>query len=220
MKKLLGLLICLCSLSLAVTIGDIYFDDVLYTFDPEGLLIDDSPELVIDVTGSNVNFNAFVLLVDGQNVLISDPSNYEYNTTEGKFKYQFTTQLAVGPHYFEFAATDDTDASSSNFTATVKANEVSLIDSPIPYPSPATENVAITYRLQKSGDISLYVYNLKGMMVYKERFSKGDSGTHVGYNEPSIAVDQWNNGVYIALVVGKVDGKQTVIGRTKFIVAK
>lgn len=223
-KLFLASIFLLALLPATVTIdSDFYFDGYLYSLtdpDPRGFIINDTPLISVSVNGSAIDFDKFSLLIDGVQVLQTSPYNYSYNITDGLFTYQVDQALSVGAHTFVFSAEDTDNRATRNFTATVKANEVSLMDPPIPFPSPATSSVNITYRLQKIGDLELFIYDIKGRLIYNEEYISGAPGARPGYNEVPLDVSRWRNGVYIVLIAAEINNQQKIIGKTKFIVAK
>ncbi|MDD5457090.1 MAG: CIA30 family protein, partial [Candidatus Margulisbacteria bacterium] len=94
----------------------------------------------------------------------------------------------------------------------------------LPYPSPYNPDLgtlAVSYELNKDGNLDIYIYNILGRVVYKNSFLAGSEGGKAGYNEITVpATDsfgqKWSNGVYIIRLVAD----RKVIGTGKVLVLR
>ena len=64
----------------------------------------------------------------------------------------------------------------------------------------------ITYKLTRSGDVNINIYNLNGEMVWQRELSDGEPGARVGYNEvvwdlKSGFYEKCPNGPYLCVIM-------------------
>lgn len=223
-KKLLLLTLLFSTLfGVKPTVQSYIFDGYVVT---QGDLISNVPLIEISVTdnGVPIDVNSLQLIVDA--TLISS-ANYAYSTAAEIFKLTSRIgPLGPGAHTFTFSAQNTDGTELVVVTFNVALDKVELIDKPIAYPSPATNDVKITYTLTQSTDLDLYIYDLSGRLLYKENMPAGSSGAHAGYNEVFYDLtDPYNNpipnGVYLVFVVDKSrSNSQGKIGKTKFFVLR
>jgi flagellar hook assembly protein FlgD len=83
----------------------------------------------------------------------------------------------------------------------------------------------IAYTLSKSADVTIYIYDMNGDLVWRQEMKKGQNGGVAGNN-----MVVWNgeasfgnkevlaNGVYIVHLIAKLEGEKRSIGRTKIYI--
>jgi hypothetical protein len=215
----------------APVIGDFYFDG--FRSDLNDSIIDKDPLIIIDVApltsgeDHRVSFNAFILEIDGSNVLTKNPQyNYDYSENGEKFRFQATVPLSRGQHSFRIVAYDyQGNFSEKTVLATVLADTFKMDGSPIIYPSPATDNVKIYYKLTNSDSVDIVIYNLNGQVVYRDTVNAGDEGARAGhnlypYNLRSSYGRDLPNGVYVVTVIKRSGDKTKLLGKKKFIILR
>lgn len=218
------ILLCYVSFGLAwPTFGSFNFDGIIPI---GGETISYEPDVTIAVGGTNVSFNAFVLYIDGVNVLSTSPYNYSYNITSGIFRYQVTSALGKGNHTFQiFAQDQDGGLTSAITTVFVASDKFAIIEDPIIYPSPATKNAKITYELTAAEEVKLYIYDLSGQIVYQDDIQPGSEGAHAGFNAYNFDLkssygNELPNGVYVVILARKDGGTTKILGKKKFIILR
>jgi hypothetical protein len=152
---------------------------------------------------------------------LASPSTYNAATGALSFKLAISSS---GNHVIEINAVD----TSNNVTAvsrSVKTDSGDLAASAVMfYPNPFNPNNAagvIAYQLNKDSDVSVYIFNAIGRIIYKKNYLSGTTGGETGYNEVG-----WDGKDASGAVVGNdlyfvrlVSGGK-VIGKTKIAVIK
>ncbi len=228
-KLIIFLLMAGCFLNAAINITKVEFDG---TAPANGETVADAPLIAITVTSSAaINFNSFVLVIDGVTVTTTNPyANYSYavypDGITTVFEYQVTDALSIGAHTIGISMANIVpETAVSNNTVWVKSNKFKMAGDLIIYPSPATNNAYITYELTKSEDVEIYMYSMNGEMVYQQAFSARTNGARAGFNSvpfdlKSTYGNKLPNGVYAVFVVQKSAGKRELLGKRKFFILR
>lgn len=193
-----------------------------------------TPNIAINVSTIRVTVDG--VLVDCAPYSITPTSNGLYNVYQ--IDFNFPRDLSEGSHTFVFGLSDGGSPSMAAFpyTITVIAGsaDLELIDNPVPFPNPFSPDgdgdrdfTEIVYALTKRGDVSIYIYDLNGDIVWRKDISAGDIGGRAGVNRVV-----WNgeatfgrgdvlpNGIYICHIIAEVDGEKRSLGRTKIYILK
>jgi hypothetical protein len=225
LKKILVSLYLVFAYAVATpTIGNFYFDGSSVLGNST---ISNKPVITIEVapgSGLSIIVANFHFYIDGEEVLTTSPQNYSYDAINNIFRYVVTDKLSGGMHSFRIVANDGADSEATQ-QAFVASDEFTVVGDAHAYPSPATSNVTIGYTLSCNGDLDLTIYNLAGEMVYKRIIEAGTPGGKSAYNAVEYDLHRPDhllipNGVYICLLVGKENGKRSVLGKTKFFVLR
>lgn len=166
------------------------------------------------------------IIIDGAATAFSDfviPNTY--TASNGAFSFSLASSaLSAGTHYVTIEAYDQ-NSNSDTYSRTVvvdtgeqKASAVYFF--PNPY-DPGTGPGKIAYTLTKSEDVSIYIFNIVGQLVFKDTFIAGGPGASAGYNEvefsgTSVFGNNLPNDIYFLRIVS--GGKP--IGRTKIAILK
>ena len=142
--------------------------------------INAKPLLEVQLTGANVSLNAFLFKIDS---VTQNPGAYRWDGQY--FQYQVTTELEEGWHFFLLEAADDTGPMTPafSFQGFVASLEQEVLEDPLAIPNPATKNMRITYKMAKSGDVNINIYDLNGELVWQRELLAGEPGAQAGYNE-------------------------------------
>jgi len=178
---------------------------------------------ITDETAININLSS--IEVDGTfTPFAALTGTSTYDAQAGALTYVFSG-LSDGNHVFGLYAVN----SSGNLTSwrytlkvdsgTLKAQEVLVY--PNPYNPKSGQPAKIAYRLNRDSNISLYIFDALGQLVYKQDYLSGSEGAHIGYNEvdwsgTSNSGNPVANDLYFLRIVS--DGK--VIGKCKIAVLK
>ena len=196
--------------SMTIVDGDLIKGDATLTATVTDNLGVDTVKSSVEVDGVFTAFSA-----------LTSPSTYE--AAMGALSYKLNISSS-GDHTVKIIAVD-TNNNATSFLRSVKTNSGDLIALAVCfYPNPFNPNSAagaIAYQLNKDSDVSIYIFNAIGQLIYRSNCMSGASGGHVGYNE--VAWDGKDdfgaivgNDIYFVRVVS--GGK--VIGRTKIAVIK
>ena len=170
----------------------------------------DTSKSSVEVDGAFTKFSA-----------LTSPSSYDAAT--GALSYNISISTS-GDHTIKIHAFD-TNNNATVVSRSVKTNSGDLAAIAVRfYPNPFNPNSAsgvIAYQLNKDSDVSVYIFNAIGQLIYRANFLSGATGGHVGYNEvPWDGKDDFGsivgNDIYFVRVVS--GGK--VIGKTKIAVIK
>ena len=200
-------------------IGDIYFDGRPHTSD--GGIIGSRPVLTVSVIKTNpaedFNSSDFTLSVDNVPV---PASSYWYIPSEEIFRCEFPDALPAGNHKIELGVQSSYGFDSRTVIVNV-AEARGLSGDLILFPSPATDNMNVSYELNSAQNVSLMIYDLNGQMVLRRDFGSNQPGGQAGYNQVNVRLEGYggrflSNGVYIAVL----KSKNSVPVRAKFIIMR
>lgn len=151
------------------------------------------------------------------------------------FDFAYPQDLSNGSHDFSFGLSDQGGNAAVPYLVTVRvfSQDVDLIHDPVPYPNPFSPNndgvkdtTQIVYQLTSPTDVSIYIYDLNGDMVWKQFIVKGLEGAHAGINrvpwdgKASFEDTVLPNGLYICHVIIEEHGQKKTLGRTKIYILK
>jgi hypothetical protein len=120
-----------------------------------------------------------------------------------------------------FSTYELTETSLIESTNAVSNNLIEVVERSYPYPNPSNpdiDNTYISYKLSKSADVTIYLFNQIGRLVKKSDYLSGSLGAYSGRNDvPFDGLDNFgdklSNGVYIYYVVsGRVRLTQGKLG--------
>ncbi|MFA5098413.1 MAG: hypothetical protein WC490_07320 [Candidatus Margulisiibacteriota bacterium] len=118
-----------------------------------------------------------------------DASTDSYNSTTGIFTFKVKNELVPGKYDLKIEVSDYL-GNWATYEATdleVRAgSEAEIIGAPLNYPNPfntTTGTTKITYNLTVDSNILVYVFDVRGALVWKRSYSTGSMGGKAGYNE-------------------------------------
>ena len=216
LRRLLPWILSFSVLLAIPVIGDFYFDGQAHV--SEGI-IGSRPVLTAPVTDNMEILQPanFMLLIDGVQV---DRNSYEYSIVTGMFRCALPFTLEPGRREIELRV----QAVYGSAVKTVFANVAEtrgVTGELILFPSPATDNINVSYELKSAQNASLMIYNLNGQMVLRRDFNMNQPGGSAGYNQVNIELRGYGgrvlgNGVYIAVLRS---GNSAPL-RTRFIILR
>ncbi len=189
---------------------------------------------IVDAGSSGgISANSVYILLDG-NTLVSGgvltlvgPGVYE-------FSYQVLTPLNIGNHFFEFGASDLSDAPAIPVQLNVRITDrpVDLVRSPFNGPNPFSPNgdgvddvTYIVYELNRPAEVRIYIFNMDGEVIWRKDIDEGQEGAHAGYNSVlwdglTSLGDELPNGVYIGHIIVRDRGDNKSLGRVRIVILK
>lgn len=202
-------------------------------FDEQRILSEDyvNPDVTITATVTNsstgINTSASSIEIDSQSYFFSAlPGDSSY-TASGLLTFKNPTPFSDGAHTLKIIAVDnDTNVTSESISFTVKSGAAVVVGPVLNLPNPFNPNegsgsTEITYKLNVDANVTVYLFNSLGQVVWKKGITAGSEGAHAGYN-----VVLWDgrsnsggivaNGIYFCRIVS--NGK--VIGKGKIAVIK
>ena len=117
--------------------------------------------ILYEITEEGSGVDAIQLLVDNQSV----PFLYEDMT--GQLTY-LPSNLEAGRHTLEVSATDRAGNEARRTIEFFTQDIFDFADQVIVYPNPTSHNATITFRLTKSADIALEIYDVTGHLLYTD----------------------------------------------------
>lgn len=212
------------SLGVAPRIYDLRFDGMLYNPFPSAVnIVAAKPRMTatitVEETGSFINS----VEVSGDGVVGYAGSNESwYLTNPATYEHQFVPDLAAGSRRINIRAWSSSGTfSDRQLNVTVAGGGTPKIVGKLAvYPQPfkplAGENATIAYNLTANADITIYLYDVSGRVVWTRKFRAGQNGGRIGYNGV-----MWNgrtdfgsvgpNGIYVMKIIsGK---KQLMSGK-------
>ena len=123
--------------------------------------------------------------------------------------------VSAGRYVFKVIARDlngnVASANSTEFEVKEGFHLDRVMNSPNPF-NPRVESTQIDYLLSRNAEVELYIYALSGELQWHVHVGSGESGGQVGYNRvvwdgKNTFGEEVANGVYLAYVVAKADGK-------------
>lgn len=185
-------------------------DTVFFKFDGEtvsdGDFVDPSASIKItDDTGAGIS---------GSTVTI-DGTSVAYNEADGGVA---STDISSGTHTIILTSGTKTYSLSFRTDNALKINSALACPSPF---NPSTQNTRITYNVSKDSEISAYVFDLKGSLVWKESASAG-TGYNNGFTWNGKALDGRSlaNGLYVIRLIAKDTSGNTSVCSSKVILMR
>ena len=205
-------------------IYDLRFDGMLYNPYPSAVnVVSAKPTMTAAITVEEAgNFiNSVEVWVDGAGRYAGSNESWALNNPV-TFEYQFMPDLAVGSRRITVRAWSSSGTfSDRELPVTVGAGGTAkIVGRPVVYPQPfkplSGEKATIAYNLTANADVTIYLYDVSGRVVWTRKFKPGENGGRVGYNGVL-----WNgmtdfkrvapNGIYVMkLISGK---KQLISGK-------
>ncbi|MFA5103749.1 MAG: hypothetical protein WC527_01015 [Candidatus Margulisiibacteriota bacterium] len=196
--------------SMAIIDGDLIKGDGTLTATVTDNIGVDTSKSSVEVDGVFTNFSA-----------LTSPSTYEAATGALSYKLNISSS---GDHTVKIHAVD-TNNNATTVSRSVKTNSGDLAAVAVRfYPNPFNPNSAagvIAYQLNKDSDVSIYIFNAIGQLIYRSNCSSGTAGGHIGYNEVA-----WDGKDDFGAIVGndiyfvRIISAGKVIGKTKIAVIK
>ena len=162
-------------------------------------------------------------ITDGQ----SGGGRYDsYDSSSKTVTYTFKNSLSEGVHTLGFEVQDLAgNTTTLNFTDLSLTNSLAL-EKVMNYPNPFNESTNFSYELSKDADVSIKIYDVRGMLVKTlTASSAGSSGGRLGFNKIG-----WNgtdesgknlaNGMYIYFIKASDGGGGQVIKRSKIGISR
>lgn len=181
---------------------------------------------------TGIAISSFRLYIDGRAVTDGTNTYYDDYSTDGVFttvNYTIKTALGEGTYVVKPSATDPSGVLFEDERSGLKvmaAGTKAVIGYALPYPNPydpTKGSVRITYNLATDTNVTMYVFDVNGRIVWKQIYMSGINGGKAGYNEVLWnGYDNFNrildNDVYLIRIVESGTGK--VMGKTKLVVVK
>lgn len=195
-------------------------------FDGQSILSDDyvNPDVTITTTVTNsstgINTSASFVEIDSDTYFFSALTGDSSYTASGLLTFKNPTPFSDGAHTLKIIAVDNAaNITSESISFTAKRGGPTVVGPVLNLPNPFNPNegsgsTEITYHLNKEANITVYIFNSIGQLVWKRELAAGAEGGHAGYN-----VVLWDgkadsgeivsNDIYFCRIVsgGKVIGK-------------
>jgi flagellar hook assembly protein FlgD len=133
-----------------------------------------------------------------------------YDEASGEFSYQLGP-LTAGTYSIKLAAFDKSNNSATESIDPLYVREdTGMIGKPINHPNPFRplkgENTYIAYTLSTDMGVTLYIYDIRGSLLWKRTYQPFEEGGKAGYNEvPWSGKSDYSqvlgNGIYIFKIV-------------------
>jgi hypothetical protein len=117
--------------------------------------------IVHEITDEGSGVDVIQLWVDNQAV------QFLYEDTTGLLTY-LPSNLGAGGHTIEVSATDRAGNETRQMMEFFTQDIFDFADQVIVYPNPTSHNATITFRLTKSADIALEIYDVTGHLLYTD----------------------------------------------------
>ncbi len=197
-----------------------------------------------DILGSNANItvvvssesaldlSTFRLYIDGREVTDGTNTYYDSYESEGnitKITYKIRNALSEGTYVISARVIDNDgmlyEGELNNLQVMAEGSKT-VVGHVLPYPNPydpVKGNVKITYRLATDTNVTIYVFDVTGKLVWKNNYQSGFNGGKAGYNEVEWnGFDNFNNmltnDVYLIRIVESGTGR--VMGKGKLVIVK
>jgi hypothetical protein len=210
-------------------IYSVEFNGVLYNPFPGAVnLVSQRPILTADITveGGTGSVSTVEVYLGEPPVLVTVTSESDPDwllSNSATFEYTFAQDIPFGAQTIHLGAyTDSGEYALRSFNVTVVRRNapVEVVGVPLAYPAPFRpmhgETVTIAYNLSADSNVTLYLYDISGQIVWTGKFRAGSVGGRMGYNGV-----QWNggtdmgwvaaNGIYVFKIIS--DGKQLSKGK-------
>lgn len=175
-------------------------------------------ETSIDIQASSIEVNSSVLQFSALT------GNSTYDAATGNLVYDPETNFPAGINTLTIRVINQVGTASARSINFKVAGDTSLVgpvlNNPNPF-NPNNESTEIAYYLTTDSNVTVYIFNALGQLVYRQDYVSGATGGQAGYNEiswtgKSFAGYVLGNDIYfLRLVAG---GK--VIGRGKIAILK
>ncbi|MGB9613200.1 MAG: hypothetical protein ACPL4K_03375 [Candidatus Margulisiibacteriota bacterium] len=196
--------------------------------------IPEEPQFSVKITDDyGLQLKSIYFYINGEKVTdgLTDNRGYDYfNPALERAYYKPKKKLNPGTYSLKVSVrnTRGVDASAEviDLKVAAMAEEVRLLEPPLVYPgvaNPEKQPISFGYRLNKSAQIHLYLYDITRTLVWENVYPENTDGGKAGYNEVV-----WNgisafgrmaeNGVYFYQLVAEVDGQKKLIGRGRFTI--
>ena len=174
------------------SISNVKFNDVLFV---SGDIVSPSPVIkatLAEPGGVGIYINNLKITVDTTLYTYAsfDASTDSYNSTTGIFTFKIKSALSTGTHNVKIEVSDYLGNwgtyEATNLTVKDQAGEVQIEGTPLNYPNPfstATGATKITYSLTVDSSIMVYIFDVRGALVWKRSYALGSMGGKAGYNE-------------------------------------
>ena len=140
------------------------------------------------------------------------PVQFLYEDTTGRLTY-LPSNLEAGRHTLEISATDRAGNEAHQTMEFFTQDIFDFADKVIVYPNPTSRNATITFRLTKSADVTLEIYDVTGGLLYREvlRNVVGQQSASLDeafvWNCKNQAGESVADGVYIYVLEAKREGE-------------
>ena len=177
------------------------------TFPEESAKIHSERFLILhEITDEGSGVDTIQLWVDNQ------PVQFLYEAGTGRLTY-LPSNLDAGKHTLEVKATDRAGNETQRTMDFFTENIFDFADQVIAYPNPTLHNATITFRLTKSADVTLEIYDVTGRLLYTDELRNVVGQQSASLNEVFV----WNcenqtgepvaGGVYIYVLEAKREGE-------------
>jgi len=186
-------------------------------------------EYRVVIHGWNISFDATVVSLVAPSKPIIDGTNV---TVESSTSLECTFDLNnadVGQRNVNVKNTGygKTGVLAGGFTI-IAPGKVQVIGKPANTPNPFNPSegpTTITYQLNTSASITLYLFNQKGEIIWKKTIPAGENGgvagdNYVNWDATSAFNEEVPTGVYILSIVSNVDGASKELSRVKVAVIR
>jgi hypothetical protein len=194
-----------------------------------------TPNIAIDASTIRVTVDGALVNCAPYSVTLYSSDTLS-NVYQIDFNFPYT--MSEGNHTFTFGLSDGGSPAMAAFPYVIAVNvgssELELVDRPVPFPNPFSPDgdgdrdiTEIVYNLTKRADITIYIYDLNGDIVWRKDISAGDVGGRPGINrvvwtgEATFGRGEvLPNGIYICHIIAEIDGEKRSLGRTKIYILK
>jgi hypothetical protein len=186
-------------------------------------------EYRVVIRGWNISFDATSVslvapsktTIDGTNVTWESPTSlecsFDLNNADVGQRNVNVTNMGYGK----------TGVLAAGFTI-VAPGRVQVIGTPVNTPNPFNPlegPTKITYKLNTSASITLYLFNQKGEVIWKKVMPAGENGgvagdNYVNWDATSAFNEEVPSGVYILSIVSNVNGASKELSRVKVAVIR
>ena len=188
----------------------------------QGSYISRTPTIKVNLDDdSGINLSTIKLYLDNSAFENSELLVNEKSTTKShqiSKNISVANSLSPGKHSIKITG-QDIYGNSSELLADdlqVEAGELASIGVPINYPNPFKpargQGTYITYTLNQNADITLMIYDITGILLYKRIFLSGVLGGTAGINEV-----YWNGISDFGQVIGNSAYQYVIIGNNKVL---
>ena len=162
--------------------------------------------IVYEITDEGSGVDTIRLWVDNR------PVQFLYEDTVGRLTY-VPSNLEAGRHTLEISATDRAGNETHQTMEFFIQDIFDFADKVIVYPNPTSHNATITFRLTKSADVTLEIYDVTGGLLYRDVLrdvvgqrsaSLDEAFVWAGTNQAGESVA---GGVYIYVLEAKREGE-------------
>jgi hypothetical protein len=150
--------------------------------------------------------------------------------TSNQNVFEFSVTLNEGAKQLSFIAvdwnSDSTLALQRDITVAGESTKVGLVPGKPVLTAPHIFNplngdLTIAYELTVEADVELYVYNLLGQVVWRNKYFKGFDGARTGYNSVIFnGTDAFNTKLSVGLYFVQIVHGNNVLGTGKFLVTR